>query len=87
MNNTLYVGNLPYESKETEVETLFSQVGEVLDVRIVVDRFTQRSRGFGFVDMADEEMARMAIEELDGAELGGRSLRVAEANPRPGRGN
>lgn len=87
MNNTLYVGNLPYESKESEVEALFSQVGEVLEVRIVVDRFTQRSRGFGFVDMVDEELAQTAIQELDGAQLGGRALRVAEANPRPGREN
>jgi len=82
MGNTLYVGNLPFQLSRDDLEALFSQVGSVLDVRIVTDRDTGRSKGFGFVDMADEATAKQAIEQLNGVEVGGRPLRVDEARPR-----
>ena len=82
MGNKLYVGNLPYGTMESELEQHFAQAGEVVDVAIITDRETGRSRGFGFVEMADEAAAQAAIEQLDGQELSGRPLKVAEAKPR-----
>ena len=85
MGNRLYVGNLPYRSTEEELEDLFSQVGTVTDVTIITDRMTGQSKGFGFVEMIDEETANTAVERLNGAEMGGRNITVAEARPRPPR--
>ena len=82
MGNKLYVGNLAYGTMESELEQHFAQAGEVVDVAVIVDRETGRSRGFGFVEMADEAAAQAAIEQLDGQELSGRPLKVAEARPR-----
>lgn len=82
MGKTLYVGNLPFQLAKEDLEALFSQAGTVTDVRIITDRMTGQSRGFGFVDMADEESARAAIEQLSGVEVGGRPIRVDEARPR-----
>jgi len=82
MGKTLYVGNLPFQLGRDDLEALFSQVGTVTGVRIITDYDTGRSRGFGFVDMAEEEAARKAIQELNGAEVGGRAIRVDEARPR-----
>ncbi len=86
MGKRLYVGNLPYRMTEDELADAFSQVGPVTDVTIVIDRETGRSRGFGFVEMADEGTAAAALEQLNGAEVGGRTLKVAEAKERPGGG-
>jgi RNA recognition motif-containing protein len=77
----MYVGNLPYTSSEEEVRELFSQFGEVLDVNIIQDRFTGKSRGFGFVEMNANE-ANEAITGLNGSKFGGRTLKVNEAKPR-----
>ncbi|MCD6520955.1 MAG: RNA-binding protein [Anaerolineae bacterium] len=82
MGKRLYVGNLPYRLSEAELEDVFAQVGTVVDVTIVVDRETGRSRGFGFVEMADEATAATALEQLNGTEVGGRTIKVAMANPR-----
>lgn len=82
MGSKLYVGNLPYSTTEAELETLFSQAGEVVEVSIITDRETGRARGFGFVEMADDAAAKAAIEQFDGAQLGGRTLKVNEARPR-----
>ena len=82
MGNTCYVGNLPFQLSRDDLEALFSQVGSVIDVRIITDRDTGRSKGFGFVDMADEQLVQEAIEKLNGVEVGGRPLRVDEAKPR-----
>lgn len=79
----IYVGNLPFQLTEDELRGLFAQYGSVSAVRIVRDRETQRSRGFGFVEMPDDEEAARAIEALNGYSLKGRSLRVNEARPRP----
>jgi RNA recognition motif-containing protein len=77
----IYVGNLPYSATEDELRELFSQHGDVTSVSLVNDRETGRPRGFGFVEMADED-ADSAIQALDGAQMGGRTLKVNEARPR-----
>ncbi len=86
MAKKLYVGNLNYRSEESDLETLFAEYGEVTSLNILVDRVTGRSRGFGFVEMADDAAADAAIKALDGAEFDGRNLRVNEARPREDRG-
>lgn len=78
----IYVGNLSYRMTEEELEATFSPFGEVIRVKIVKDRETHRSKGFGFVEMQDSEAGNKAIEELNGKEVGGRELRVNEARPR-----
>jgi len=85
MEKRLYVGNLSYQMTDGELEEAFAQAGKVVDAVVVMDRETGRSRGFGFVEMADEESAQAAIDQLNGTEVGGRPIRVAEANPRPDR--
>ncbi|MBU6376933.1 MAG: RNA-binding protein [Gammaproteobacteria bacterium] len=78
----IYVGNLPFSADEAAVRTLFSQHGTVTSVALPVDRDTGRPRGFGFVEMAQEDAAR-AIQALNGYSMGGRPLRVNEAQDRP----
>jgi cold-inducible RNA-binding protein len=85
MGKRLYVGNLSYALKSADLEEVFKAVGEVVSAKVVNDMETGRSKGFGFVEMATEEMATAAIETLNGKEVGGRSLKVTEANPRPER--
>ena len=81
MNTKLYVGNLPYETTESDLQTLFGAAGQVSTVNIVRDRATGQARGFAFVEMTDAEGAQRAISELDKHQLGGRSLTVNEAKP------
>jgi RNA recognition motif-containing protein len=81
MGKKLYVGNLSYHTTQSELESHFAQVGEVVEAVVVQDRETGRSRGFGFVEMADDRSAAAAIEQLNGRELDGRALNVAEARP------
>ena len=78
----IYVGNLSFETVEDDVRGLFSQHGEVQEVTLITDRDTGRPRGFGFVEMRNDEEARAAIGALDGNEVGGRSIKVNEARPR-----
>jgi RNA recognition motif-containing protein len=80
----LYVGNLPYTSKEDELHDLFAAHGTVHSVNVVMDRETGRGRGFAFVEMDDED-AISAMESLNGTEFGGRALKIDEARPRPDR--
>lgn len=82
MSTRLFVGGLPYSSTEDELKNLFSQVGEVVSAKIIMDRMTGRSKGFGFVEMATPEAAAEAIEKLNGTEFGGRTITVSEARPR-----
>ncbi len=82
----LYVGNLPFEATEQEVRTFFAEVAEPSRVTIVTDRLTNRSRGFGFVDIDDDGAARKAIETLNGRQMNGRALKVNEARPLEPRG-
>ena len=81
----IYVGNLSFEATEDEIRGLFEEHGEVLKVNLVTDRDTGRPRGFGFVEMDDANQGRTAIEQVNGRELGGRTLTVNEANPRAAR--
>ncbi|MFP4330832.1 MAG: RNA recognition motif domain-containing protein [Spirochaetaceae bacterium] len=82
MATKLYVGNLSYQTQEEDLRSLFAQYGDIASLNIVMDRDTGRSRGFGFVEYADDEHARAAESALNGAELDGRNLRVNEARPR-----
>ena len=81
----IYVGNLSWGSTEESVRVLFEAHGEVESVKIITDRYTGRSRGFGFVEMPNDEEARSAVSALDGKELDGRALKVNEARPRTDR--
>ncbi|MDA8632360.1 RNA-binding protein [Verrucomicrobiales bacterium] len=78
----MYVGNLSFDTTKEELETLFGQHGEVTDVHLPTDRDTGRPRGFGFVTMDSAGAMESAIENIDGAEFGGRTLKVNEARPR-----
>lgn len=78
----LYVGNLSYQTSESELREIFSQHGEVVSATLVMDRETGRPRGFAFVEFADASSAKAAIEALNGANVGGRDLTVNEARPR-----
>ena len=87
MNLKLYVGNLPYEITESDLQALFAAAGQVNSVNIVRDRATGQARGFAFVEMSDAEGAQRAISELDRHQVGGRSLTVNEAKPMAARSN
>ena len=78
----IYVGNLPYSTDRDELRAVFEQYGEVSSARVVTDRETGRSRGYGFVEMPNAEQAQAAIEALNGKEIGGRKAVVNEARPR-----
>lgn len=82
MGDRLYVSGLPYAVTEDQLHELFSQHGTVASARIITDRFSGRSRGFGFVEMGSEAEAQAAMEALDGTELQGRMLKVNEAHER-----
>lgn len=81
MNNKLFVGSLPFATTEDELREFFSAVGEVASSKIITDKFTGRSRGFGFVEMSSEEEAQKAIDELDGKTLGEREITISLARP------
>ena len=87
MSTKLYVGNLPYEATESDLQTLFESAGQVSTVSVIRDRATGQARGFAFVEMADAESAQRAVRELDKHQYGGRSLTVNEAKPMTSRGN
>lgn len=79
---TIYIGNIPYSLKESDIEQLFAEFGEVISVKIITDKFTHRSKGYGFVEMENEADAGKAIENIDGKDVLGRNLKVSKANPR-----
>ena len=78
----IYCGNIAYTTTEDDLRDLFSQHGEVSAVRVITDRDTGRSKGFGFVEMGDDGEAKQAIEALDGKDFMGRDVRINEARPR-----
>ena len=89
MGRRLYVGGLPYATTQDELQQLFSEVGAVTSASVITDRATGQSKGFGFVEMATDEEAQKAIDQLNGAQVGGRTITVNEARPperRPGGG-
>ncbi|HCL00332.1 MAG TPA: RNA-binding protein [Candidatus Marinimicrobia bacterium] len=81
----IYVGNLPRSTNEDEVRGLFAGYGTVADVKLIKDQYTSELRGFGFIEMPEKTEAMKAIQEVNGKELGGRSLVVNEAKPRENR--
>jgi len=85
MSKKVYVGNMNYSTAENQLRDLFTQYGNVTSVNIIVDRYTGKAKGFGFVEMETEEEARAAIEALNGFEFMGRQLRVNEAEDKPRR--
>jgi len=78
----MYVGNLSYEMSEEKLRTEFAEYGEVQSAKIITDKFTGRSRGFGFVEMNSDDEGKKAMEELNGKDVEGRQLVVNEARPR-----
>ncbi len=78
----IYVGNLDYNLQEDELGQIFAEYGEVTSVKIVTDRETGRAKGFGFVEMAVDSEGEKAVQELDGAEVNGRNIKVNQARPR-----
>jgi cold-inducible RNA-binding protein len=86
MTKKVYVGNMSYDTTEDRLRELFGTHGEVTSVNVATDRYTGRPRGFAFVEMATDEAARAAIAALDGREVDGRQLKVAEARPPKQRG-
>jgi RNA recognition motif-containing protein len=87
MGKKLYVGNLTYDVSDAALEQMFAPHGSVQSAQVVMDRDTGRSRGFGFVEMGSDQEAQTAIREMNGKQVGGRSLTVNEAKPREDRGN
>jgi RNA recognition motif-containing protein len=81
MSSKIYVGGLPYATTDAQLQDLFSTHGTVESARVITDKFTGRSRGFGFVEMASNEEAQKAIQALNGTDLDGRNLTVNEARP------
>ena len=86
MKMNIYIGNLSSRTTEDELRQVFEGYGEVSSVKIITDRKTGESRGFGFVEMADQEASQSAISGLNGQDLGGYPLKVSEARPRQGGG-
>ena len=85
MSRKLFVGNLPYETTEQDLEALFGQAGQVETVSVMRDRMTGRARGFAFVEMASDDDAQKAITQLNGHQIGGRALTINEARPQVAR--
>jgi cold-inducible RNA-binding protein len=85
MSNKLYVGNLPYSADENSIKELFTEAGTVTSATVIVDRDTNRSKGFGFVEMSTDEEAATAISTFNGKDLDGRDLKVSLAKPRENR--
>ena len=83
MAKNLFVGSLPFSTTDDELKELFAQFGEVIRANVVMDRDSGRSRGFGFVEMTEDDAAATAIKQLDGSELQGRRITVSEARPKP----
>lgn len=79
----IYVGNLSWNLKDQDLQNLFASHGEVTSAKIVLDKFTNRSKGFGFVEMANDEEAQAAINALNGTEVDGRNIVVNESRPKP----
>lgn len=81
MGNKIYVGNLPFKVDDHELKKIFSKFGEVTEAKVITDKYTRRSKGFGFVTFANDEDAQSAVAEMNGKEVEGRALKVNEARP------
>jgi RNA recognition motif-containing protein len=83
----IYVSNLSFNVTDEDLQEYFAEYGEVSSAKVIMDKFTGKSRGFAFVEMSDDEAAKKAIQELDGASVDGRTIGVSVAKPREDRGN
>ena len=81
----IYVSNLSFAVQDEDLRSYFAEYGEVTSAKVIMDKFTNRSKGFGFVEMSDDAAAQKAIDELDGATVDGRGIRVSVAKPREDR--
>jgi RNA recognition motif-containing protein len=82
----MYIGNIAFDATEEDLRNLFSEYGEIESIKIIKDQFTDRSRGFGFIEMVDEKDAKKAMAGLNGKDFMGKTLTVAEAKPQQRRG-
>lgn len=82
MKKKIYVGNLPYSTTSEELEEMFSEHGDIESAVVISDKFSGRSKGFGFVEFVEEDGAKAAMEKMDGQDVGGRNLKVSEARER-----
>jgi RNA recognition motif-containing protein len=82
----IYVSNLSFNVTDEDLRDYFAEYGEVTSAKVIMDKFTSKSRGFAFVEMSDDEAAKKAIQELDGASVDGRTIGVSVAKPREDRG-
>ncbi|HZE86749.1 MAG TPA: RNA-binding protein [Methylomirabilota bacterium] len=85
MTNKLFIGSLDYSITDAQLEELFSTVGKVVSAKVIVDRYTGQGKGFGFVEMENEETAKTAMNKLNGSKLAGRAIVIKEAKPQVGR--
>jgi RNA recognition motif-containing protein len=85
MASKIYIGGLAYSVNDDELQTMFAEFGTVVSANVIKDRDSGQSKGFGFVEMSDDEAAKKAISELNGKEIGGRSVTVNEARPQEDR--
>jgi RNA recognition motif-containing protein len=83
----IYVSNLSFNVTDEDLQDYFAEYGEVTSAKVIMDKFTNKSRGFAFVEMSDDEAAKKAIQELDGAAVDGRTIGVSVAKPREDRGS
>jgi RNA recognition motif-containing protein len=83
----IYVSNLSFNVQDEDLREFFAEYGEVTSAKVITDKFTNKSRGFGFVEMSNDEAAQKAIQELDGAQVEGRTINVTVAKPREERSN
>ncbi|KKR73162.1 MAG: RNA-binding protein, partial [Candidatus Levybacteria bacterium GW2011_GWC2_40_7] len=81
MTNKLFIGSLDYATTDAQLEELFATIGKVLSAKVIVDRNTGQGKGFGFVEMETEELAKTAMDKLNGSDLNGRQIAVKEAKP------
>jgi len=81
MGEKIYVGNLPFKVSEKELKEMFASFGDITEAVIISDKFSGRSKGFGFVTFATEDSAKKAVEEMNGKDMEGRELKVSEARP------
>lgn len=79
--NKLYVGNLPYSATDEKLKEIFAEFGDVVEAKVITDKYSGRSKGFGFVTMKDEAMAEKAIKGMDGKEIDGRQVKINVARP------
>jgi len=79
---TIYIGNIPYSMKEQNLVEVFQEYGPVESAKVIIDKKTKRSKGYGFVEMANEQDEVAAVEAVNGQEVGGRKVKVSKANPR-----